>query len=157
VLKEKGEAMTCPELIDAMAAKGYWSSPGGKTPASTLYAAIHQEIKTKARNPVPQNRTRQVRHHRSRLSLQIGAPTRPLTGGLALLIGITFTRHSRRSVSECGTRVSLPAGQPLQTISSLRLDIPATASNSRHRGRCFRHSSLAAMGCNRAKWMGSRP
>ena len=47
VLKEKGEAMTCPELIDAMAAQGYWSSPAGKTPASTLYAAIHQEIKTK--------------------------------------------------------------------------------------------------------------
>jgi hypothetical protein len=47
VLDETGRAMTCPELITAMAAKGYWKSPGGKTPAATLYAAIHQEIKIK--------------------------------------------------------------------------------------------------------------
>ena len=40
--------MNCPELIAAMAAKGYWSSPAGKTPAATLYAAITREIKTKA-------------------------------------------------------------------------------------------------------------
>ena len=32
--------MSCPELIEAMAAKGYWKSPGGKTPASTLYTAV---------------------------------------------------------------------------------------------------------------------
>jgi hypothetical protein len=50
VLDETGRAMTCPELITAMAAKGYWKSPGGKTPAATLYAAIHQEIKTKGKN-----------------------------------------------------------------------------------------------------------
>jgi hypothetical protein len=49
VLGETGGAMTCPELIAAMAAKGYWNSPGGKTPSSTLYAAIYQEIKTKGR------------------------------------------------------------------------------------------------------------
>jgi hypothetical protein len=47
VLDETGRTMTCPELIAAMAAKGYCKSPGGKTPAATLYAAIHQEIKTK--------------------------------------------------------------------------------------------------------------
>jgi hypothetical protein len=47
VLKETGRAMTCPELIEAMAAKRYWTSPGGKTPASTLYASIFQEIKNK--------------------------------------------------------------------------------------------------------------
>jgi hypothetical protein len=42
VLAEKGEAMSCPELIGVMAAKGYWSSPrwedprgdaGGRDPA----------------------------------------------------------------------------------------------------------------------------
>jgi hypothetical protein len=44
VLDETGRAMTCPELITAMAAKGYWKSPGGKTPAATLYAAITREI-----------------------------------------------------------------------------------------------------------------
>jgi hypothetical protein len=44
VLDETGRAMTCPELIPAMAAKGYWKSPGGKTPAATLNAAITREI-----------------------------------------------------------------------------------------------------------------
>jgi hypothetical protein len=39
--------MSCPELIEQMAAKGYWSSPKGKTPASTLYAAIAREVKLK--------------------------------------------------------------------------------------------------------------
>ena len=34
-------------LIAAMAAKGYWKSPAGKTPASTLYAALQREINTK--------------------------------------------------------------------------------------------------------------
>jgi hypothetical protein len=44
VLAEEGRAMTCQEMIDAMAAKSYWSSPGGKTPASTLYSAILREL-----------------------------------------------------------------------------------------------------------------
>jgi hypothetical protein len=47
VLGDKGVAMTCQELIGVMAAKGYWSSPGGKTPAATLYAGIIKEIETK--------------------------------------------------------------------------------------------------------------
>jgi hypothetical protein len=33
--------------IVQMAAQGYWSSPHGKTPASTLYAAIAREVKVK--------------------------------------------------------------------------------------------------------------
>jgi hypothetical protein len=49
VLSETGRAMTCPELIEAMAAKRYWTSPGGKTPGSTLYASIYQEIKSKGK------------------------------------------------------------------------------------------------------------
>jgi hypothetical protein len=40
VLSETGQALSCPELIAAMAAKGYWSSPKGKTPASTLYTVV---------------------------------------------------------------------------------------------------------------------
>jgi HB1, ASXL, restriction endonuclease HTH domain len=48
VLEETQQAMNCPELIEAIAARGYWSSPAGKTPAATLYAAITREIKTKA-------------------------------------------------------------------------------------------------------------
>ena len=47
VLEETGQSMTCQEMIDAMAKKGYWSSPGGRTPAATLYAAILRELKTK--------------------------------------------------------------------------------------------------------------
>jgi HB1, ASXL, restriction endonuclease HTH domain len=47
VLGETGQAMNCPELIAAMAAQGYWSSPKGRTPASTLYAALLRELKTK--------------------------------------------------------------------------------------------------------------
>jgi hypothetical protein len=47
VLGEAGQAMNCQELIGAMAAKGYWSSPGGKTPSATLYSAILRELQTK--------------------------------------------------------------------------------------------------------------
>jgi hypothetical protein len=47
VLAETGQPMTCQELIGAMAAKGYWSSPAGKTPAATLYSALLREATTK--------------------------------------------------------------------------------------------------------------
>jgi len=47
VLGESGQALNCQELIAAMAAKGYWTSPAGKTPAATLYAALTREIHTK--------------------------------------------------------------------------------------------------------------
>lgn len=47
VLQETGQAMSCTELIVAMAAKGYWSSPKGRTPAGTLYSAVLRELKTK--------------------------------------------------------------------------------------------------------------
>jgi hypothetical protein len=50
VLAETGQAMTCAALIEAMAAKGYWTSPGGKTPSATLYSAILKELKTKGAN-----------------------------------------------------------------------------------------------------------
>ena len=49
VLGETGTAMNCKELIEAMAAKRYWKSPGGQTPWSTLYAAIIKEIATKGK------------------------------------------------------------------------------------------------------------
>ena len=44
VLGESKEALTTKEMIDAMQAKGYWKSPGGKTPDRTLYSAILREI-----------------------------------------------------------------------------------------------------------------
>ena len=42
--------MTCSEMIHAMAAKGYWISPGGQTPQATLYSAIAREINRKGSN-----------------------------------------------------------------------------------------------------------
>ena len=47
VLAEKGEPMTCKEMIETMAKKGYWHSPGGRTPEATLYSAILRELKVK--------------------------------------------------------------------------------------------------------------
>jgi hypothetical protein len=47
VLEEAGQPMTCAEMITAMADKGYWTSPGGKTPSATLYSAILRELQTK--------------------------------------------------------------------------------------------------------------
>jgi hypothetical protein len=47
VLGESRQAMTCPELIAAMASQGYWTSPAGKTPQATLHAALTREIKIK--------------------------------------------------------------------------------------------------------------
>lgn len=46
VLTETGRPMNTKEMITAMAEKGYWTSPGGKTPAATLYSAILREITT---------------------------------------------------------------------------------------------------------------
>jgi hypothetical protein len=47
VLAGAPEPMTAPEMIAAMAAEGLWASPGGKTPAATLSAAIGREIKAR--------------------------------------------------------------------------------------------------------------
>ena len=47
VLAETGRPMNCREMIEAMAEKGYWSSPAGKTPSATLYSAILRELKSK--------------------------------------------------------------------------------------------------------------
>ena len=47
VLAEFGTPMTTKAMIEAMAAKGYWTSPGGATPAQTLYSAILRELQKK--------------------------------------------------------------------------------------------------------------
>jgi hypothetical protein len=49
VLGQTGEPMNCQDLIKAMADKDLWTSPNGKTPAATLYAAIIKEISTKGK------------------------------------------------------------------------------------------------------------
>lgn len=50
VLAEAKAPMTTKEMIEAMATKKYWTSPGGKTPHATLYAAILREIGTKGKD-----------------------------------------------------------------------------------------------------------
>src|SRR5262245_34963344 len=47
VVAEGAEPMACQEMIAAMAQKGLWTSPAGKTPAATLYSSILKEIRTK--------------------------------------------------------------------------------------------------------------
>jgi HB1, ASXL, restriction endonuclease HTH domain len=47
VLGETGQSLSCKDLITAMAVKGYWRSPKGRTPASTLYAALLRELQMK--------------------------------------------------------------------------------------------------------------
>jgi hypothetical protein len=44
VLGESKEPLTTKEMVEAMSSKGYWKSPGGKTPDCTLYSAILREI-----------------------------------------------------------------------------------------------------------------
>jgi hypothetical protein len=50
VLVEAGEAMNAKEMIEAMGTKGYWTSPGGRTPHATLYAAILRELTAKGKD-----------------------------------------------------------------------------------------------------------
>ena len=47
VLAASEVPMRAKEMIAAMQAKGLWTSPGGKTPEATLYAAIIREIAAK--------------------------------------------------------------------------------------------------------------
>jgi hypothetical protein len=47
VLGEATEPLTTKEMVEAMAAKNLWASPGGKTPHATLYSAILRELQSK--------------------------------------------------------------------------------------------------------------
>jgi hypothetical protein len=49
VLKDAGAPMNAKAMVDTMLAKGMWKT-GGKTPASTIYAAIIREIATKGKD-----------------------------------------------------------------------------------------------------------
>jgi hypothetical protein len=49
LLASSKEPMGCKEMIETMAAKGLWTSPGGKTPHATLYSAILREINVKGK------------------------------------------------------------------------------------------------------------
>ncbi len=90
VLGESGQAMNCQELIRAMAAKGFWSSPKGRTPASTLYSALRREVHTKG------EKARLVKSERGKFApawwlRPVGSPIRlrgPACRGLLSFIGV---------------------------------------------------------------------
>ena len=50
LLAESKEPMNTRQMIEAMAANGLWTSPGGKTPHATLYSAILREINEKGKD-----------------------------------------------------------------------------------------------------------
>jgi hypothetical protein len=50
VLTDSKEPLNCKELVEAMAARKLWTSPGGKTPHATVYSAILREINTKGKD-----------------------------------------------------------------------------------------------------------
>jgi hypothetical protein len=68
VLTEVGDPMTTKAMIDAMAVKGYWISPGGQTPAATLYSALIREIAKKGAE------ARFVKVDRGQFALNDGKP-----------------------------------------------------------------------------------
>ncbi|QYK49184.1 MAG: winged helix-turn-helix domain-containing protein [Phycisphaeraceae bacterium] len=47
VLAESDRPLRAIDMIEVMHARGLWTSPGGKTPEATLYAAITREIAAK--------------------------------------------------------------------------------------------------------------
>ena len=51
VLGESGQPMSTKDMVETMGAKGYWSSPGGRTPEATLYSAILREVKNRGTRP----------------------------------------------------------------------------------------------------------
>ena len=63
VLGESNVPMNTKAMIEAMSAKGYWTSPGGKTPWATLYSAILRELTT---NP---DKSRFAKTERGRFAL----------------------------------------------------------------------------------------
>lgn len=49
VLSASKEPLNAKQMIEQMAAKALWTSPGGKTPHATLYSAIIREISLKGK------------------------------------------------------------------------------------------------------------
>ncbi len=85
VLAETGKAMNCRQLIETMAARGYWTSPGGRTPEATLASypcRRHgpRDPRQGSSSPLPQGRPRPVR--RQRPGVTRPAPLRPLAAGV---------------------------------------------------------------------------
>jgi hypothetical protein len=71
LLSEADGPMTSKAMVEAMGIKGYWTSPGGKTPHATLYAAIIREINVKG------DAARFVKVDRGQFALSMGAAPAP--------------------------------------------------------------------------------
>jgi hypothetical protein len=50
VLAESKTPLNCRQIVEQMAAKGLWTSPGGATPWATISAAIGTEINKKGKD-----------------------------------------------------------------------------------------------------------
>lgn len=50
VLAKSAKPLGAKEMVEQAEAKGLWTSPGGKTPAATVYAAIIREIAAKGKD-----------------------------------------------------------------------------------------------------------
>ncbi len=50
VLAESDRPLRAIDMVEVMHAKGLWTSPGGKTPEATLYAAVIREITAKGKD-----------------------------------------------------------------------------------------------------------
>jgi hypothetical protein len=50
VLAKATEPMNTRQLIEAMAARNLWASPGGKTPHGTLFSAMQRELQAKGKD-----------------------------------------------------------------------------------------------------------
>jgi hypothetical protein len=96
VLAKAGTPMNCQEMIAAVAAKDYWTSPGGKTPSATLYSAILRELKIKKSEArFRKDRARQVRAPRQ----GIDGHGHVVTRGPAAAGPLLFERPSEAQVS----------------------------------------------------------
>ncbi len=47
VLEGSSEPMNVKQIVEAAESKGYWKSPGGKTPHATIFSAVIREIAKK--------------------------------------------------------------------------------------------------------------
>ena len=47
ILEEEGRPMKCKEIIELCGQRGYWSSPGGRTPEAALFSQFSKEIRLK--------------------------------------------------------------------------------------------------------------
>src|SRR5438876_905863 len=131
-----------------MAEKGYWTSPGGQTPAATLYSAILRQIQTKGKEArfrktaylglvvsnlprsvfqgeggsVSENRTWQVRDDQSQVSgFACFSPARPRNHG-AFFCRLAGRSNSlfRRDVGQRGPSVGGLRGHTLAKPTILR-------------------------------------